>query len=249
MIRYDFYFSYLASNHMLINCFQKTLRNLGILLTINATDCNLLCASKIVRTKKFSSAIANAPEVVNLEFLDYVLKHRKLPEDISKYYLVDNAGETSFDFKLNEALKRAVINKGKLFRGWTIYLTDKLKGGFETYKDIIEANSGSAIVYRGRTGVQLPHRRPIAAQDPDAGQESQHQGGDEETEYVYLVSSLKEEDMKIWSTFRALAAKQELKARIVSTDWLLNAAIIQEIRWRDEWQCTEEVAAMANGDD
>jgi len=95
------------------------------------------------------------------------------------------------------------------------------------------------VPYRGRTGVQLPRRRLKQFEDPEAGLESQNQGGDVETDYVYLVSGTADEEVKLWATFRKMAEKQGLEARIVKTDWLLNSAMAQRVEWDVRWELNE----------
>ena len=179
--------------------------------------------------------MANAPKVVAATYLDYLLKHHLL-QDPEAYLLHDRDAEEKFGINLADSIARAADNDHKLLRGWTIYVTDKVSGGFETYKEIIETNGGTAIPYRGRTGVVLPRRRLRIDEDPHAGLESQNQGGDEETGYVYLVSGTEEEDVRVWTTFRKLAEKQGLQARIVKTDWVLNLAMAQRVEWDDGWE-------------
>ena len=186
-------------------------------------------------------AISSAPEIVNTGYLDYALKHKALQE-ASAYGLHDREMESKYGINLDGSVKRAKENNHKLLRGWTIYVTDKVAGGFDTFKDIIEANGGVAIPYRGRTGIQLPRRRLTMAEDPDAGLESQNQGGDVETDYVYLISGSSEEEIKLWAAFRKMAEKQGLKERIVKTDWVLNCAMAQRVEWNEQWELQESIA-------
>ena len=214
---------------------KQKLRQLGVLLTTDPKDVNVLVAPKILRTKKFVAALACAPTVVDTSYLDTALADNELIEYPS--LLDDSEYEERNNFSLAESLERAKINQGKLFRGWTVFVTKDVNGGFDTYKDIVSLNGGSAMMYAGRTGVILPRRR--LENDPDAGAESQHQGGRDEFDFVYLVSGTSDKEMKHWKTFRELAKKQDLQPRIVSTDWLLTAAMRQEITWNAEWEWEE----------
>ncbi|PNS19969.1 BRCT-containing protein 1 [Sphaceloma murrayae] len=214
---------------------RKTLRNLGIQLVTEPSQCTLLIAPKILRTRKFVTAVANAPTILHTSYLDNILKHKSLPE-MSEYYLKDREGEKRLGFGLVDAQKRSKQNQHRLLRGWTIYITDKVNGGYETYADIISTNGGKPVPYRGRTGVPLPKRRLTVEEDEGAGLESQNQGGDGEVDYVYLVSGTEEEEKKMWELFRRLTEKQGLRARVVKTDWLLQLAMAQEVRWEDRWE-------------
>jgi hypothetical protein len=173
--------------------------------------------------------------VVETTYLDSALKNNKLIEKPS--LLHDRDTEEKYGFKLSESLERAEDNQHNLLRGWTIFVTKDVNGGFETYKDIITLNGGQAMMYAGRTGVTIPKRR--LRDDPEAGSESQHQGGDEEFDYVYLVSGDSEVDIKLWKQFRDLAKKQDLEARIVKNDWLLHLAMAQQIEWKEKFELDE----------
>jgi hypothetical protein len=223
---------------------KQKLRQLGIVLTQDPKEVDILVAPKLLRTRKFVCALANAPMVVETTYLDSALKNNKLIEKPS--LLHDRDTEEKYGFKLSESLKRAEDNQHNLLRGWTIFVTKDVNGGFDTYKDIITLNGGQAMMYAGRTGVTIPKRR--LRDDPDAGSESQHQGGDEEFDYVYLVSGDSEVDIKLWKQFRDLAKKQDLEARIVKNDWLLHLAMAQQIEWKEKFELDErEVMSQREG--
>jgi hypothetical protein len=213
----------------------KTLRLLGVQLTQDPKDVDILVAPKILRTPKFVCALASAPLVVDTNYLDAALKQKKLLEDPAT--LQDRDAEKRMGFVLSEALQRAKINDHKLFRGWSIFVTRDIPGTFDTFKSIITLNGGNPMMYQGRTGTTIPKRR--LRDDPSAGGESQHQGGDEEYDHVYLVSGTSEPEQKLWKSFTELAAKQDLEARIVKSDWLLHAAMSQQITWKDMWELKE----------
>ncbi|QIX02079.1 hypothetical protein AMS68_007596 [Peltaster fructicola] len=210
---------------------RTKLRQLGILLTQDPKNVDILVAPKILRTRKFVVAIANAPLVVNSAYLDTALDKGELMT--TPPALTDKAAERLYDFKLSEALGRAKVNDHKLFRGWDIFVSDHLVGGFDTYKEIISANGGNALAFRGgRRGMTLKRR---IADDPEAGQESQNQGGDDELNYAYLVAGDSEEEKALWQQFQELSTKQNLQARVVKADWLLLAALTQQIRYDAKW--------------
>jgi len=215
---------------------KTKLRLLGVQLTEDPKDVDILVAPNIKRTRKFVAALAAAPLVVHTRYLDTALKQNKLIEDPT--LLQDHDNEGRFGFKLADTLDRAKVNDHKLLRGWSIFVTRDIAGGFDTYKEIITINGGDAYMYQGRTGLTLPKRR--LRDDPESGSESQHQGGDEEYDYVYLVSGTTEPELKLWKAFRSLAEKQGLQTRIVKSDWLLSTAMSQQVRWDDEWALSEE---------
>ncbi|KAK4902177.1 regulator of Ty1 Transposition [Elasticomyces elasticus] len=215
------------------------LKALGVELTTNPRDDNgidILVAPGIKRTKKFVAALASAPMVVDSKYLDYALSKNKLMD--SPPMLVDRKSEEVMGCTLADALERAKTNKRRLLRGWNIYVTEGIVGGFDTYKEIIEVNGGVATLYKGRTGLKIT-KRMTPDEYPDAGDEVQHQGGEEEYENVYLVSSEKDADVKLWKTLRSLVEKQGLKPRIVESNWLLNAAMSQQVSWDEKWELDE----------
>ena len=215
---------------------RQTLRQMGVQLIQDPSNVDILVAPKILRTRKFVCALASAPLVVDTTYLDHALKQKSLQESPS--LLQDHDTEYRLGFKLSEALDRAKINNHKLLRGWHIFVTKDVAPGFETYKEIIELNGGDAYLYAGRTGMTLPRRR--LRDDPEAGEESQHQGADEEFDFAYLVSGVSAGEQKLWKAFRDITRKQGLEARVVKNDWLLNAAMAQEVTWRDEWELGDE---------
>lgn len=211
---------------------KKTLRALGVQLTQDPKDVDILVAPKILRTPKFVCALASAPLVVDTTYLDAALKQKKLLQNPT--VLHDSDAEKRMDFSLADALERAKINNRKLFRGWSIFVTRDIPGTFDTFSSIISLNGGRPLMYQGRTGTTLPKRR--LKDDPNAGGESQHQGGEEEFDHVYLVSGTSEPEKKLWKSFSELASKQGLEARVVKADWLLHAAMSQKIVWQDMWE-------------
>lgn len=218
---------------------KQKLRQLGVALSQDPKEVDILVAPKLLRTRKFVCALANAPMVVDTTYLDSALKNNHLIEDPP--LLEDPEMEEEKGFKLSEALARAEDNKHNLLRGWSIFITKDIKGGYDTYKDIVNVNGGQPLLYTGRTGVHIPKRR--LRDDPEGGTESQHQGGDDEFDYAYLITGDSEADAKLWRPFRELAKKQDLEARIVKNDWLIHLAMAQQIEWKDEFVMDESQVA------
>jgi hypothetical protein len=212
---------------------------MGIKLTAEPAECTLLCAPRILRTKKFIAALANSPKVVNISYLDTALSTNRLP-DIDSYLLEDDEAEERLGFRMDEALERGEMNANRLLHGWTIFVTEKVSGKFETYKEIISINGGTAVPYKGRANVISGPRLP-PSEDTDAGAEVENQGGDEELDRVYLVSSTSDEEVKLWEKFETEAKKKGLEPRIVKTDWLINLAMSQRVEWDEKWELKEEL--------
>lgn len=215
---------------------KNTLRSIGVLLTTDPKEVDILVAARLLRTRKFVCALAGAPLVVDTTFLDSALKQKRLVEEPPM--LKDRDGEQRMGFTLAESLERAKINDRKLFKGWSIFVTRDVKGGFDTYRDIVSLNGGTALLYTGRTGLNLPKRKI----EDNPGAESQNQGGEAEYDFVYLVSGESEAEMKLWSKFRDMAHKQGLEARVVGTDWLVSAGLSQQVEWKSKWELNETKA-------
>jgi len=199
----------------------------------------------MLRTPKFVAALAVAPRVVATSWLDHLLKPSTTLQnmrDPSENELIDRDFEEKWGFRLSESLERATQNQKRLLRGWTVYITDKVPKGFNTWRDFITINGGTATMYRGRTGLTLAKPRVPPSEDPDAGMEKLNQGphADDEVDVVYLVSGTDEEEVKLWKTFRAQTEKQGLRPRIVQTEWVLHFAMAQRVEWDEKWECREE---------
>ena len=166
--------------------------------------------------------------VVSTQYIDDCLtKNERLePED---YLLVDPVGEEKQNFKLNDAVSRAKNHRGRLLHGMSIYCTEPVKGGFDTYKAIIEANGGTCILYKARAGSTAASK----ASGPD---EDSDDMDIDDPEYVYLVSGSTPAEVALWPKFRQMVQGTGKLARITETDWLLNSALRQELHWDDVYE-------------
>ncbi|ORY15557.1 hypothetical protein BCR34DRAFT_477780 [Clohesyomyces aquaticus] len=220
---------------------KSRLREIGILISDDARKVDILCAPKVVRTKKFVSAMACAPILVGTSFLDYALKHNKIPTP-EKHLLTDKAFEKTHGFRLDEALERAKQNQKRLLKDWTVFVTDSVSGGFDTWKDIISANGGSAFLWKGRTTNITASKREV--DPPVEGEVSQNQEEDDGN-VLYLISEGVKKEFPLWVKFRELAKKHDMVPRIVKTEWLLFVAMAQYVHWDPEWELNEEVVNAA----
>lgn len=181
-----------------------------------------------MRTQKFVCALAHGPIVISEKFVDDCLTtggHR----DAEDYLLKDNDFEKRMGYKLSDALLRAKENKGLLLKGHTIYVTEGVHGGFETYKSIIEVNGGKCLMYRARAATTL---RPGMDDDTDETESNQ-------PEFVYLVSGQTHEEAKLWPKFKQMVEAAAKNPRVVRNDWLLNTALSQQRHWEDFYALTE----------
>ncbi|KAF1939524.1 hypothetical protein EJ02DRAFT_408302 [Clathrospora elynae] len=219
---------------------KARLRELGLFISDDFKKVDLVCAPHPVRTKKFIAAMACAPTLVSTTYLDYALKNNKLPP-AEKHLLEARDFEQANNFRLSEALERAKQNKHRLLKGWTIFCTEKVAGGFDTYKDIIEANGGKCSQWRGRTTTVTASKRTLNSSDQEV---SQNQTADE-GDVLYLISDADKKDFNNWTKFRELAKKHDMIPRIVKTEWLLSVAMAQYVHWDPKWELSEEVVKAA----
>ncbi|BCR82874.1 uncharacterized protein ACHE_10276A [Aspergillus chevalieri] len=208
---------------------KRQLRDLGILVVQDARKCSHLAAPSILRTPKFVNALAYAPVIVNIEYITQCLKKNELldPRD---FELVDKAAEERFSFSLKEAAIKAKQNKNKLLQGYNIYCVESIRGGFDAFKSIVDANGGNCLLFRGRVSHKV--------QQPDSDDESSDEEPSERE--VYLLSSVAPEHQKLWPRFRQMVEEIGKTPRIVRVDWLLDIAMSQELHVADTYELDEE---------
>ncbi|KAF2264506.1 hypothetical protein CC78DRAFT_580288 [Lojkania enalia] len=215
---------------------REKLRELGVYVNDDHKRVDLLCAPKVVRTKKFVAALASAPILVSTSYLDYAIRTGKLPPP-EKHLLKDPAFEKEHGFRLDEALERAKQNKRHLLKNWTIFCTNQVTGGFDTFKEIIQANGGKVHQWEGRTTTINAAKRSIDFSDEEVSQNQEEDEGD----VLYLISEPNKKEIPLWVKFRELAKKHDMIPRIVKTEWLLFVAMAQYVHWDPAWELNEEV--------
>ncbi|CAO2650493.1 Nn.00g017850.m01.CDS01 [Neocucurbitaria sp. VM-36] len=214
---------------------KARLRELGLFITEDFKKVDLVCAPHPVRTKKFIAALACAPTLVSTSYLDYALKHNKLPPT-EKHLLKATDFEEASGFRLAEALERAKQNKHRLLKDWTIFCTQNVGGGFDTYKDIIEANGGKCAMFKGRTTNITASKRSLNTSEAEVSQNQEEDEGD----VLYLISDPDKKEFANWAKFRELAKTHDMIPRIVKKDWLLFVAMAQYVHFDPEWELSEE---------
>lgn len=214
---------------------KARLRELGLFITDDFKKVDLVCAPQPVRTKKFIAALACAPTLVSTSYLDFALKNNKLPPT-EKHLLQARDFEKANNVRLSEALERAKQNKHRLLKDWTIFCTEKVPGGFDTYKDIIEVNGGKCSLWKGRAATVSASKRILSTSDKEVSQNQVEDEGD----VLYLISDADKREFTNWAKFRELAKKHDMVPRIVKTEWLLSVAMAQYVHWDPQWELTEE---------
>jgi hypothetical protein len=224
----------MSSLLLILMSIQRTLRDLGILTVSDPTSCTHLAAPSIVRTTKFVSAISRAPKVVSLDYVDYCLEHSTLPAE-KPFSLRDSERERKLGFSLQDSLKRAKKNNGKLLYSLSLYCTPMVPGGFETFKTIVGANGGKCVPFRMRAtaGRMATVTGDEVESGTEAGGDSDDEEGTGEAEVVYLLSGTTQEEKALWDRFEQMAKQEKRLPRIVSTDWLLDAAMSQTLKEAD----------------
>ncbi|KAF2189689.1 hypothetical protein K469DRAFT_658761 [Zopfia rhizophila CBS 207.26] len=214
---------------------KNKMREIGLFIMDQNKNVDILCAPKVVRTRKFVTAFASAPTLVSTSYLDSALKNNKLPPP-EKHPLLDREFEKTHGIRLDEALERAKQNKKHLLKNWTIFVTEAVSGGYETFRDIIEANGGQCSMWKGRTTNVTASKRTI-----DASNEVSQNQEEDEGDVLYLVSEKKKQEFPLWKKFREMAEKHDMIPRIVTTEWLLFVAMAQYVHFDSKWELNEKV--------
>lgn len=193
-------------------------------------SCTHLAAPRILKTQKFICGLAHAPAVLSTDFVDACLSENKAmdPQD---FPLTDADGEKRQGSTLATAIARAKDNKGKMLRGYTIYVTEAVHGGFDTYKSIVEMNGGKCMLYRARAGSTI---RVGLDDEPEASESGQPQ-------HIYLISGATPEEGKLWPRFRQMVEGIGKTPMIVRTDWMLYMCLTQDRdRWFDAYELSDK---------
>jgi hypothetical protein len=219
---------------------KARLRELGLFITDDYKRVDMVCAPQPVRTKKFIAALACGPTLVSTSYLDFALKNNKLPP-AEKHLLQARDFEEANNFRLSEALERAKQNKHRLLKDWTIFCTERVGGGFETYRDIVEVNGGKCVQWKGRPTTISASKRILNTSDKEVSQNQVEDEGD----VLYLISDADKKEFTFWTKFRELAKKHDMIPRIVKTEWLLSVAMTQYVHWDPKWELTEDIVNAA----
>lgn len=179
-----------------------------------------LVAPRVVRTMKFVTALAYAPMVLSTSYIEACLEANELL-DPGRFRLTDKESEKKLGVSLKLSRERAQKNRNQLLQGRTIYCMEDIRGGFDTFKTIVDANGGDCRLWRGRKGTTVPSKRADseASTDIDA------------TNDVYLLSNDtdRKETTPLWTRFKEMAEGSRKIPRIVSADWLLETAMSQKL--------------------
>ncbi|CAG8957201.1 hypothetical protein HYFRA_00009402 [Hymenoscyphus fraxineus] len=197
---------------------KRKMRELGVLVVQDPIQCTYLAAPRMVRTKKFLCALATGPTILHTSFIEACGKSSVLP-NTEAHLLKDTENEKKFDVKLKDAVVRAKANKRSLLRHVPIYCTNDVPNGSDTFKSIVQANGGIFSLYAGKISL-----KKVDPKDDPNGPEP-----------VYLITGDKPNDRKLWPGFIAMAKRANMIPRIVTTSWILDVGMAQQLIWKDEY--------------
>ena len=204
---------------------------MGILIVSDFASCTHLASPHILRTQKFICALAHAPIILSTDFVNDCLSQNKLLEQ-EPYVLQDADGEKRMGFKLSDSLALAKSNKGQLLSGYSVYCTENIHGGFETYRSIVEVNGGKCLMYRARAGSTATLRLAL---DEESDNSAAGTPGS-----VYLISGTTPEEAKLWPKFRQMIEGLGKNPLVVRHDWMLDLALSQRHQWREIYTLTDK---------
>jgi len=193
------------------------LGELGIKIVQETSGCpQYLAAPKIMRTLKFIAGLTRGATVISTDFLDAVLTTGTLANP-KEFLLKDAEYENERAYKLSRATSRARANAGKLLSGVPIYCSEHVKHGRETYQFIATINGAIFKTYDGK-------HRTIKKTSPE-------EDGGAPPDPVYLLSSHTKADQELYPKFRQMAIEGHCEPRIVTSEWLLDVVMNQEVTY------------------
>ncbi|RYH64366.1 MAG: hypothetical protein EON54_06620 [Alcaligenaceae bacterium] len=141
---------------------------LGITFISDARQATHVISPRMARTKKFIVAIPHTPLFVNWQWLLDTVKLKKLQPE-NKYPLepaLEAPWSQNLDFALILKRARKLQSTGGLFKNIVLLISDAVTkvGGFETYREIVEANGGTCGLV-GRRGADTSNARVIMIAD------------------------------------------------------------------------------------
>ncbi|CAK5281901.1 unnamed protein product [Mycena citricolor] len=102
------------------------------------------CRARHSPDREVSVCISRRSLLLRKEWaVDSAARGALLPEN--NYIIDDPAGHEKYAFDLSDALARARVLKGTLFKNKTFYITPSIKTSREMLKNVVEANGGSMV--------------------------------------------------------------------------------------------------------
>ncbi|KAI9651687.1 MAG: hypothetical protein M1831_000533 [Alyxoria varia] len=199
---------------------SRSLRDIGMREIDNVPEneqFDVLVAPKVLKTPNFLAAVAAGAIIVRPDWIKHAMDSDIAPDP--KNYLLDDKcpGGVNIQTALANSLENK--HKGGLFKGWTIYFTERDRVRLDSMAKVVKRNRGGCIPYHGRA-TKPPTRASLK----------------EEGARLFLVSSSSKEDKALWPKFREMALQAGYQPLIKQPDWLMNVALTQDLQlWEDEY--------------
>jgi hypothetical protein len=151
--------------------------------------------------------------------------------------LKDDASEKKYGFSLEEAKMNAKKNKNKLLRGYQIHCVETIRGGFDAFKSIVDANGGDCSLFRGRVSYRSQREE---SEEESSGDD------DRSRKEVYLVWDMAISRSQSTRTIRGVLPlfRTIWRNRGHSLVWSaeVHIAMSQTLRAADAYELDEEMA-------
>ena len=199
---------------------RRSVREIGMVETDQVPEnekFDVLVAPKVLKTPNFLAAVAAGATIVRPDWLKHALDSDVVPDP--RNYLLNDKCPGNVDIQTALANSRENKNKGGLFKGWTIYCTERDRARFDSIAKVVKRNRGGCLSYQGRN-TKPPTRASLK----------------EDGARLFLVSSSSKEDKALWPKFKDMALQAGYEPVIKQHDWLVNVALTQDLQlWEDEY--------------
>ena len=118
---------------------MKILAPLGLSLTANVHDADIIVSDKLKRTIKMLHAITCGKSIVGADWVEACKRSKSIVEDV----LVDKEGEEKFSADLGQSLRRA--KERKVLQGLRIYITKSVLPAKADLKEVITLAGGEYV--------------------------------------------------------------------------------------------------------
>ena len=184
--------------------------------------CTHLAAPHILRTEKFLCALAYAPIVASLKWVQDCLEKDTVLGTIclrlliildpKLYPLHDSENEKKYHFTLDQSVSRARENRRQLFKNYQVYISSAIPSHSALLR-IVEANGGEAKVVSNTIKARAKVLRTDYLRTVDQ----------------ILICSASTEDRGLRSKFRDEVTEGGLTSGIYSSEWIMRSVLRQKI--------------------
>jgi hypothetical protein len=174
------------------------------------------------------AALAYSCVVLSTDYIDACLERNEYLNP-NEFLLEDKANEKKMGLSLSFARERAKENRNRLLEDRAVYCLENIKGGFESFRTIVEANGGKCMIWRNRKGTMVPSRR--AESEPDSDDDAHND--------VYLLCEAEPSNAALRKRFQEMAEGSRKIPRIVKSDWLVETAMQQKILPTSDYEVSD----------